>query len=350
MDGEVDVKQASVLAFDTTRDLAILKVPGLRPDRAPLKFAMPHADRPPTGLRIFTSGFPGASNVTAQGHVRVPTRNAGVVSVVFDGGVKAFGTDAAIGAGMSGGPVTDLCGRVVGINVSGVTVLRELAIGSLGFDKAIRGIEAMDFLSSHGQTYAVDRKICRAATPGSNAPFLIAVAAAVLLLTTAIWMMWQRLTALAARQPGVGASRVLRDEISRYIRDHGPKDRLSPAGPLARRRRIVGQNAAAGLEARLREGVPLVIGRSDSANLLVSQSSVSREHCRVLLENGRVWIEDLGSAGGTFLLRVSMSRDGSTDTGAQYTRLSRNQRIELGADGYSYRFRLAEPSIEFEIR
>jgi pSer/pThr/pTyr-binding forkhead associated (FHA) protein len=45
---------------------------------------------------------------------------------------------------------------------------------------------------------------------------------------------------------------------------------------------------------------PLLIGRSRKCGLRLDASDVSSEHARLGVDNGRVWIEDLGSTNGTF--------------------------------------------------
>lgn len=49
------------------------------------------------------------------------------------------------------------------------------------------------------------------------------------------------------------------------------------------------------------EGEELMIGRSASAGLSVDEQSLSRRHARVFRQEGRFWIEDLGSTNGTFV-------------------------------------------------
>lgn len=59
---------------------------------------------------------------------------------------------------------------------------------------------------------------------------------------------------------------------------------------------------------------PLIIGRAVDADFQISERSISRQHCRVFLEDGRYWIEDLGSTNHTWLndemIERSALRDG----------------------------------------
>lgn len=46
---------------------------------------------------------------------------------------------------------------------------------------------------------------------------------------------------------------------------------------------------------------PLVIGRAVDADFQISERSISRQHCRIYRDEGRYWIEDLGSTNRTWL-------------------------------------------------
>ncbi len=45
----------------------------------------------------------------------------------------------------------------------------------------------------------------------------------------------------------------------------------------------------------------LILGRSDSTNIQIDQESASRQHAKVLTDNGRAKLYDLGSTNGTFV-------------------------------------------------
>src|SRR5204862_3266160 len=49
------------------------------------------------------------------------------------------------------------------------------------------------------------------------------------------------------------------------------------------------------------DGPETVIGRGEGCHIIINESLVSRRHARVLIENERPCIEDLGSANGTFV-------------------------------------------------
>jgi serine/threonine protein kinase len=49
------------------------------------------------------------------------------------------------------------------------------------------------------------------------------------------------------------------------------------------------------------EGQPLVIGRGEAATARLSDAHVSRRHCQAIVEEGRFFVEDAGSSGGTLV-------------------------------------------------
>ena len=58
----------------------------------------------------------------------------------------------------------------------------------------------------------------------------------------------------------------------------------------------------------LEPGRPVVVGRSRPADVMVPDRSLSREHARFLLEEGRVTVEDLASTNGTFVNGARVER------------------------------------------
>lgn len=46
---------------------------------------------------------------------------------------------------------------------------------------------------------------------------------------------------------------------------------------------------------------PLIIGRAVDADFQIAERSISRQHCRIFREDGRYWVEDLGSTNHTWL-------------------------------------------------
>ena len=85
----------------------------------------------------------------------------------------------------------------------------------------------------------------------------------------------------------------------------------------------------AGLRVELGEK-PLVIGRVPPAGLVIDDSQISRNHCRVSLVQDEVFVTDLGSSNGTMV-------DGKRISGSAY--LAPGARLEIGAHVLEHEFR-----------
>lgn len=68
---------------------------------------------------------------------------------------------------------------------------------------------------------------------------------------------------------------------------------------------------------------PLLIGRSRKCGLRLDASDVSSEHARVGIDDGRMWVEDLGSTNGTFV-------GGQRVSGRRH--LDRQEKIQIGSE------------------
>ncbi len=58
---------------------------------------------------------------------------------------------------------------------------------------------------------------------------------------------------------------------------------------------------ASSLQKLLQNKNTIVIGRSKNANLIINDNLVSREHARITKENGKYFVQDLGSTNGTYI-------------------------------------------------
>ncbi|HWS26799.1 MAG TPA: GGDEF domain-containing protein [Xanthomonadales bacterium] len=78
---------------------------------------------------------------------------------------------------------------------------------------------------------------------------------------------------------------------------------LLPASPQQRREPacvVIVNGAQLGVEARIDE-IPLMIGRAEDCGLVLSNTSVSRHHCRIFRDGPGYSVEDLGSTNGCFV-------------------------------------------------
>ena len=64
----------------------------------------------------------------------------------------------------------------------------------------------------------------------------------------------------------------------------------------------------------------LVVGRTNTVDLRIPVSSVSRRHCELVIQDGQLWIHDLGSSNGTF----------HNDTRVQKAALKAGDRVGIG--------------------
>ncbi len=49
------------------------------------------------------------------------------------------------------------------------------------------------------------------------------------------------------------------------------------------------------------ENINITIGRDSSNDVVIEHNSVSRNHARLWIKDGAIWVEDLGSKNGTFI-------------------------------------------------
>ncbi len=78
---------------------------------------------------------------------------------------------------------------------------------------------------------------------------------------------------------------------------------LIPASPQQRREPacvVIVNGAQLGVEARIDE-IPLMIGRAEDCGLVISNTSVSRHHCRIFRDGNGYAVEGLGSTNGCFV-------------------------------------------------
>lgn len=97
--------------------------------------------------------------------------------------------------------------------------------------------------------------------------------------------------------------------------------------------RLLGlEGTCAGRVVSIPAGRPLRIGREQGAGMLtLTSSSVSRTHCELFMQNGRMIVRDLGSSNGTWLngKRLESNRDASVKPGDRLEIGSKKERFEV---------------------
>lgn len=97
--------------------------------------------------------------------------------------------------------------------------------------------------------------------------------------------------------------------------------------------RLLGlEGTCAGRVVSIPAGRPLRVGREQGAGMLtLTSSSVSRTHCELFIQNGRMIVRDLGSSNGTWLngKRLESNRDASVKPGDRLEIGSKKERFEV---------------------
>ena len=97
--------------------------------------------------------------------------------------------------------------------------------------------------------------------------------------------------------------------------------------------RLLGlEGTCAGRVVSIPAGRPLRIGREQGAGMLaLTSSSVSRTHCELFIQNGRMIVRDLASSNGTWLngKRLESNRDASVKPGDRLEIGSKKERFEV---------------------
>lgn len=259
---------AEVAYVDTEIDLAVLKT--AEPIRGVTGLPLLPAETMETGDTVYALGFPGIADEVAdtnQYTVEDITVTNGVLSrYLSSGGIKCMAHTATVNSGNSGGPLINEHGQVIGIN----TFIHwdehaDLRCYAIYIDYV------MDVLDELGIAYTKGTE-----NGGGNAITVVLGAAAVIIAGVAVVFVLKN-KQKAAKPQHVAAQ----DGQSYVIR--------AISGPLA------------GTEWNLH--TTLMIGRDPAGGIVFPPDThgISRIHCRVDLQDGRVTVTDRGSTYGTFV-------------------------------------------------
>lgn len=157
-------------------DFALLRLDADAPGALPLSFAPPRRTQ-----EVYASGYPGFfvgaevlayAQSVAAGRPTTPPQGVvtnGIVTTVQQAnGVSYVPHSAGISPGNSGGPLVDLCGRVVGINTF-ITQSNEDERFVLHGDYALSSADLVAFLQANGVSPRMAAEACtpeRVAAPG----------------------------------------------------------------------------------------------------------------------------------------------------------------------------------------
>lgn len=149
---------AKLIYIDPTKDLALLEASDLT--FSPAHFSTVGGS---AGQAVTALGYPGnidaATIRSVEGYVQPssPIRSVGVISGSKRvGGIDVFVHTASIARGNSGGPLVNICGRIIGLN----TFMTNNNDGDASFAFAVSAKEIFDFLAEAEEKYVSDAGPC----------------------------------------------------------------------------------------------------------------------------------------------------------------------------------------------
>lgn len=296
--GADDYVEAYLVDSDSIKDVAVLRLASPTDKRSALKLCSPTEEM--VGSTVYTVGYPDLADneyiasTTSWGETDA-TVNKGTVSRLMTTsgtGVSEIQTDAVIMSGNSGGPLVNEAGSVLGINTFTVSNSTDKIYYAVNID------EVLPILKLHNIPYEM-------AEDGSAMPWIvIAVVAVIVVIAAAV-------VAVLIVRKKKGAEAVEREKAAVAQRTAGLETEQTASA--------VTSGAASGDSGYRIQGVsgvlegkrflissqgPVILGRDPERCGVVFPADtpgVSGRHCAVWLENGSVYIKDLGSTHGTFL-------------------------------------------------
>lgn len=268
-----DYAEGYLVDHDSIKDLALLRLEASTNKRIPLKLCSPSEEM--VGDTVYTVGYPSLAENEYIASVSSwsesdATVNSGTISRLMTTsgtGVSAIQTDAVIMSGNSGGPMVNDNGAVLGINTFTVSAAEDKIYYAVNVD------ELVPMLKLHDVPYEMDS----GKTGGGSLGF--AAAAAAVIAAAAVLLLKKK------KKPAA------------------PKAQPGPAAPGGSELRFQCQSGVfAGKRFSINGCVR--IGRDPARNDLVypaGTQGISGAHCVLLLEDGRLYLKDLGSTYGTFL-------------------------------------------------
>lgn len=315
-----DFDEAYLVDYDSKADIAILRLENATDKRTALKLRVPTDDM--KGDTVYAVGYPGLADnyidaPVSQWSAEDASVTTGTISRLLTTsgtGVKKIQIDATIRHGNSGGPLVDAKGNVLGVNTGGIVDGQE----NEEVNYAINISEVISMCDDNSIPYKL------AGSSSAMTWVIVGVAAAAVLVVLALVVVRKKAATAPAPAP-VSAGVPVGAAVTT-----APAASAANAGDL--RFQCV-KGAFAGKRFSINGTVR--IGRDPARNDLIypeNTHGISGVHCVLILNNGTLTLQDLGSTYGTFV------------NGGQ--RLAANQPIELRVGD---RFSLGSDREEFVI-
>lgn len=302
--------EAYLEAYDEQADLAILRLEKPTDLRTALKLKEPTEDM--VGSSVYVVGYPGISDSTITDPVShwgpedasVTTGSISRLVTTSGTGVKRVQIDAAIRMGNSGGPLVDADGNVLGINARYITGSNEQVYESVNVSelKALCDANSIPYMEA-----------------GSDSNMIwIAAAIAVVAVIVIVLVLRKKKAAPASAPVSVAAP--------------APAP-VIPAAPVSGNELRFQCTAGAFAGKRFSIDGTVRIGRDPAKNDLVypgNTQGISGVHCILIMKDGTLYLQDLGSTYGTFI------NGGQRLAANQPVALKIGDRFTLGSDRESF--------------
>ncbi|MCM1039014.1 MAG: trypsin-like peptidase domain-containing protein [Ruminococcus sp.] len=309
-----DYVEAYVVGYNEVADVALLRIASPTSKRRALKLCSPTGNM--VGSTVYAIGYPGVADnpvvdsVTSWG-LEDLTFTSGIISrltTTSGTGVQNIQVDVSIGHGNSGGPIVNENGSAVGISAWGyMNENAEEAAYAVNID------EVITLLNLYGIAYTMENE---SGTAGSPA-IIIGIVAGLLVLLIIVAVV----IILSKKKKKSAASSVLSPTTGVSSTDDTGYRLQGVAGSMEGRRFMI------------RKNTPLTFGRNaEACNVAfpAATAGVSGKHCQVWYDNGTVWIKDLGSSHGTFLMT------GKKLAAGQAMQIRPGERFSLGSDAETF--------------
>ncbi len=315
-DGKLKKYDAHLLRVWPDYDLALLQVSGLAVPPLPLATKLP-----PKGSAVNAIGYPGIADKVLGGKVAVgeSTVTQGIIGRVVVAPWSADGKklnilqhSAAVNSGNSGGPLIDLCGRVVGVN-TGKALGQIIGNREKGFEVdqsdgiffASHSSALLAILKAQGVQYSSTDVECDPARVQSTT-YQIPPASSQQDWPSTIVVVIALLVAFGALLVALRKSTVVTETYTQYrARSGGGKTTVKAPSKkpwILRGLDSFGRSVEFVVDARLFSNDALVIGRdSKQAQFFVDDPTLSRRHATLSLSTNGMQLADLGSLNGTWV-------------------------------------------------
>lgn len=328
-------RNARVIVASPSRDLAIIKVEGR------MSASLTLADAPlAKNMKVSAIGYPGAAEGLFRSPTADPTVTSGVIGRTYSAPFSYANTkesipviqhSAYINHGNSGGPLIDVCGRVIGVNTwSSFDEIKADGSGGAQIESnsgvyyASNATKLIAFLRESQVPMDIASDACAPGHMRSMIEYVMFAALLAAVIGLSLTMMFRQ-----PRLAVVGAVNRSAEAVSRRIsRRHFDERGEADAGASAQARRAaerpeatarVTPNAFRALRftgrgeaqrysfeitrnmlQRTHDGI--VLGRLENGvDIRIDNAEVSRRHARIFLRGTQVMIEDLGALNGTMV-------------------------------------------------